>query len=136
MEKVISGKSFRFSLNNDGFIECNELGVSAETYSECLKLAEKKYSEIKENARKNKGVVAIYSSWNIFEQCTVGTEDGYKVWITRADGSRSKEDKRSIFIFNQTILDEVGSIRSQIKELEGKELEVKEKLVKLFPGVS
>ena len=136
MEKEVLGKSFRFSINNDGLIECNELGVMAETYSECLKLAENRYSEIKESARKNKGVIAIYSSWNILEKCTVGTEDGLKVWITRADGSRSKESKRSVYIFNQTILDEVGSIRSQIKELETKEEEIKGKLIKLFPGAS
>ena len=134
MEKKIEGKSFYFKLNDNGLIECSELGIIAETFSACFDLAKQKFSEIRKQTKINKGVVAILHSWRVLEQCTVGTEDGDRIWIVKGDGSRSKEEKNSIFVFDKSVLDEVESVRAKIKDLEKQEKEIKNRLVPFFKG--
>lgn len=132
MEKKIDGKSFYFGLNDAGLIECKELGVAAENFKDCFELAKKEFSEIINQARKNKGIVAIFKSWKIVEKCTVGTEDKYKVWIVREDGSRTKESKENVYVLDQSVLDEIGKVKQHIKELEKVEDEIESRLIPFY----
>lgn len=134
MEKKIEGKGFHFKLNDDGLVECSELGVIADTFSVCFDLAKQKFAEIRKQTKINKGAIAIIDTWGKLEQCTVGIEDAGKVWIITASGSRSKENKKKIFVFDKSVLDEVEKIKAEIEKLEKREEEVTSRLVPFFKG--
>ena len=129
MQTKILGKNVYFNLNDKGLIECTEFKVTAETYSECVKLAKEAIKVIDESARTNQGLEVMVWTWQAdnFKFGKLGKKDGNQSWIIYEDGSRNKESNGNIFIADKALVDAIKDVNSRVKVLNEEIETVKDK---------
>ena len=130
MEKKILGKNVYFTLGDDGDVRCNEYKISALTTKECIALVTEEMKKIDESARANSGKIVMVDEYRSgFKRGKLGKRDGDSSWVVLDDGDRSKEQNRSIFIYDETIVSDLKKIYAARDALNKQEDEIKTRLV-------
>ena len=130
MEKKILGKNVYFTLGDDGDVRCNEYKISAPTTKECIALVTEEMKKIDASARANSGMIVMVEEYRSgYKRGKLGKRDGDSSWVVLDDGDRSKEQNRSIFIYDETIINDLEKITSIRDDLDKQEDEIKKRLV-------
>jgi hypothetical protein len=130
MEKKILGKNVYFSLNDNGDVMCSEYKIFAPTTKECIALVTEEMKKIDASARANSGMIVMVDEHRSgLKRGKLGKKDGDSSWVVLDDGDRSKEQNSSIFIYDETIINDLNKIESVRDDLDKQENEIKKRLV-------
>lgn len=130
MIKKVAGKIVYFQLADDGMVKCDEFDIQAETFKECLGLVKAAFRELDAAARVYSGTPIMVWQWrNGYKRGKVGKADGDQHWVIYDDGDREKVYNDKIYLFDQTILNDLAEIDARQEMLEAEEKKIKERLV-------
>ena len=134
MQKKVAGHETHFNLDDNGKVSCREFGISADTFQECEKLVSDHIKEIDAVAKSNAGTKVMLSVHRGgYKTAKLGKIDGDSNWVVYDEGNnRCKENKKKVYVFDQSIIDEMQSKRAEIDALELEYDSIENKAIQFF----
>lgn len=130
MDKKIAGKQVYFALGDDGMIECKEFDIKAETFQQCLELVKKEIKELDAAARVYSGTPVMVREYRgEYKKGKIGKAAGDRHWVIYDDGEREKAYTEKIYLFDQTIMNDLAEIDARREMLDAEEEKIKGRLV-------
>ena len=134
MQKKVAGHETFFNLDDNGKVSCREFGILADTFQECEKLVSDHIKEIDAVAKSNAGIKVMLSVHRGgYKTAKLGKMDGDSIWVVYDEGNnRCKENKKKVYVFDQSIIDEMQSKRAEIDALELEYDSIENKAIQFF----